>query len=271
MSQDLQAFFRERSALGAIPWPVVIGTSVGVHALLVASLWITPKAAAPEPEVKVTWVTLPAAGGVSGGSGPMEEGQQGERLRRVEEVAPMAPDKISGLEKAPDAIGVKPAKAPVKGTNPDAASTGTSPLAAKGKNPEKNPTTGAAGRGGGSGIGEGSAIPGLKTSTGIQGGTGLIGQLDGTFPFPWYLQYVQDTLTQNWGRMSSAQGRVSVYFRIRKDGRIEGLRIETSSGNAALDQSAEIAVKRVSKFNALPDGFDGDSLGVRFWFTYLGN
>jgi len=271
MSQDLQAYLRERSSLGAVPWPVVIGASAGFHALLAAGLWIAPKAAPPEPEVKVTWVTLPAAGGVSGGSGPVEEGTQGERLRRVEEVAPKTPDKVSGVEKAPDAIGVKAAKAPVKGTNPDPASTGTSPLAAKGRNPEKNPTTGAAGRGGGSGIGEGSAIPGLKTSSGIQGGTGMIGQLDGTFPFPWYLQYVQDTLTNNWGRMSSAQGRVGVYFRIRKDGRIEGLRVETSSGNAALDQSAELAVKRVNKFNALPDGFDGDSLGVRFWFTYLGN
>lgn len=270
MSQDLQAFLKARSHLAAAPWPLVLGASAGLHVLLAAGLWISPKGAPPEPEVKVTWVTLPASGGVSGGSAPMEEGTQGERLRRVEEVAPKAPEQ-SGLEKAPDAIGIKPAKAPVKGTNPDPASTGTSPLAAKGRNPEKNPTVGAAGRGGGNSIGEGSAIPGLKTSTGIQGGTGLIGQLDGTFPFPWYLQYVQDTLTNNWSRMSSAQGRVGVYFRILRDGRVDRLRVETSSGNSALDQSAELAVKRVNRFNPLPEGFEGDSLGVRFWFTYLGN
>jgi TonB family protein len=270
MSQDLQAYLKARSHLGAAPWPLVVGASAGLHLVLAAGLWIGPKGAPAEPEVKVTWVTLPAAGGVSGGSGPMEEGEQGERLRRVEEVAPKSQEK-AGLEKAPDALGLKAPKAPVKGTNPDPASTGTSPLAAKGKNPEKNPTIGAAGRGGGSGIGEGSPVPGLKTSTGTHGGTGLVGQLDGTFPFPWYLQYVQDTLTNNWGRMTSAQGRVGVYFRIRRDGRIEGLRVETSSGNGALDQSAELAVKRVNRLNPLPDGFEGDSLGVRFWFTYLGN
>jgi len=38
VSQDLQAFLKARSHLGAAPWPVVIGASAALHALLAAGL-----------------------------------------------------------------------------------------------------------------------------------------------------------------------------------------------------------------------------------------
>jgi len=41
------------------------------------------------------------------------------------------------------------------------------------------------------------------------GGVGLIGELDGNFPFVRYLQQVQNQITSNWSRMGGAQGRVS--------------------------------------------------------------
>ena len=98
-----------------------------------------------------------------------------------------------------------------------------------------------------------------------------MGELDGNFPFVWYLQNVQNTITGNWNRLSNVQGRVQVYFRIRRDGSLEGIRVEIPSGNAALDQGALLAVKRSDPLPRLPDGFEGRSLGVRFWFSYLGN
>ena len=144
-------------------------------------------------------------------------------------------------------------------------------VAAKGKAPAAAPVVGAAGTGTGGGIGIGSAIPGLKATAGIQGGFGLISDLDSNFPFAWYIQQIQSRITGNWNRLSSAQGRVQVYFRIKRDGSVDGLRVESPSGSGSLDQSALLAVRRTDPLARLPEGFEGSSLGVRFWFTFLGN
>jgi TonB family protein len=64
---------------------------------------------------------------------------------------------------------------------------------------------------------------------------------------------------------------VQIYFRIRRDGSIDGERVESPSGNSLMDQSALLAVRRSNPLPRLPEGFDSPSLGVRFWFTYLGN
>lgn len=271
MSQDLYQLLKERSRVGVLRWQVGLALSGAAHLLAVGAFLVVPKATPPPQEVKVTWVTLPglAALGPSGGSAAMEEGTQGERVRRVEEVAPQS-DSKAGSAVTPNVFGTK-RTAPVKGTSTDPESMGKAPVASKGANPAANPVPGAAGKGTGGGIGEGTAIPGLKASGGVQGGTGLIGDLEGDFPFTWYLQQVQNRITGNWNRLSSAQGRVQIYFRIRKDGGIEAARVESPSGNAMLDQSALLAVRRSDPLPRLPEGFGGSALGVRFWFTYLGN
>jgi len=260
--------------VGVMPWAavLVLGLIVaGVHGA-VLGLWIFLSVrTAPPPEAKVTWVTLPAAsgGGIQGGSEAQEEGKQGERQRRVEEVAPESSEK--GGFVTPNAFGDKKTNA-VKGTNTDQSSLGKSPVAAKGQNPNPNAPQGAAGQGGTGGIGAGTGIPGLKAINGVQGGTGLIGDLDGSeFPFMWYLEQVQRRITNNWVRMNSSQGRVQIYFRIKRDGSLEGIRVEIPSGNAAMDESARLAVRRSDPLQPLPPGFEGQTLGVRFWFTYLGN
>jgi TonB family protein len=271
MRQDLHQILQERAHIGVMRWPAGLALSVGVHVLILGAGFVLPKATDHPEETKVTWVTLPASsgGGVSGGAAAIEEGEQGERQRRVEEVAPQTNEK--GGSVTPNAFGGKKSS-PAKGTNQDQGSLGKSPVAAKGKNPNPNSSTGAAGHGAGGGIGEGTGIPGLKATTGAQGGVGLVGDLDGaSFPFMWYLQQVQNHITSNWNRMSSAQGRVQIYFRIRRDGSLEGIRVEIPSGNGGLDQSALLAVKRSDPLPRLPDGFDGQTLGVRFWFSYLGN
>lgn len=271
MSQDLYSLLRQRARITVLRWPFGLVLSIGAHALAVGAALVVPKASSKPQELKVTWVTLPAAASeasASGGSGAMEEGKTGERIRRVEEVAPQQDQK--GYSPTPNAFGAKGVKG-VSGTNPDPTSTGKAPEAAKGKNPVANPTPGASGSGGGGGLGTGTAIPGLKASAGVQGGSGVIGDLDGDFPFLWYLQQVQSKVTGNWNRLTAAQGRVQIYFRITREGRIEGARIESPSGNAALDQSAMLAVRRSDPLPRLPEGFESQSLGVRFWFSYLGN
>ena len=271
MSQELYPYLRERAQMGSQGLALAVGVSIAFHVLVVAAILFTPKAPPQPPEAKVSWVTLPAMGveGVAGGQGPMEEGKEGERHRRVEEVAPKVSEP-TGYNATPNTFGTRATK-PLQGTSTNADSLGKAPVASKGKTPAANPTPGAAGAGGGGGIGAGTGIPGLKASNGVAGGTGLVGDLDGDFPFLWYIQQVQNRITGNWNRITSVQGRVQIYFRIRRDGVIDSARVEIPSGNNNLDQSALMAVRRSDPLPRLPDGFEGASLGVRFWFTYLGN
>lgn len=271
MSQDLYAYLHERAQLGKRGLSLAIGVSVAFHVVAVGAILFTPKPDPAPEDAKVTWVRLPAAGveGVAGGEAPLEEGKQGERQRRVEEVAPKR-NEPTGYNPSPNAFGTKASK-PLQGTSTNPDSMGKAPVASKGKTPSPNPSVGASGSGGGGGIGVGTGIPGLKASNGVAGGTGLVGELDGNFPFMWYVQQVQSRITGNWNRVTSSQGRVQIYFRIRRDGGIDGARIEIPSGNPNMDQSALMAVRRSDPLPRLPDGFEGSSLGVRFWFTYLGN
>lgn len=270
MSQDLQGYLRSRARLGEMAWGTGLGLSLALHVALGAFfLWPHGRTDQPE-EVKVTWVNLPPAMATpSGGSDAMAEGKNGERLRRVEEVAPQRDTTPTAT--APNPFAEKTTRAAPRGNNPDVASQGSGTTAAKGKAPAAHPVTGAAGQGNGAGIGAGSGIPGLNPSAGVQGGTGLVGGVDGDFPFMWYLQQVQTRITGNWSRVTSQQGRVQIYFRIARDGSLDRVRVEIPSGNPALDESARMAVLRSGPLQQLPEGYDGQYLGVRFWFTYLGN
>ena len=269
MSEDLHGYLQERSRLPGLGWPVGLAVSLGCHGLVLAAILFTPKAA-PPAEAKVTWVSLPPPeGGAPGGSAPLESGHEGERQRRVEEVAPVAEPKAKPAPPtpSPNAFSSK-ASHPLKGTSLDPRSLGKAPVASKGKTPAANPEQGAAGQGGGGGLGKG--VPGLKASAGVQGGTGQIG-VDGDFPSKWYLSQVQQLITGNWNRIGSATGRVQIYFRIKRNGSIEGARIETPSPSAVLDQSALLAVRRSDPLPMLPDAFEGQTLNVWFSFTFLGN
>ena len=271
MSQDLHSYLQERSRLPGLGWPLGLTISLALHGAVAATIFFS---AHYEPTVeapKVTWVTMPSAGGgVAGGSGPLEEGKEGERQRRVEEVAPKAAEP-AGTKPAsvptPNTFTTKAAR-PLKGTSDNPDSLGKAPVASKGKAPTPNAAPGAAGKGGGGGIGEG--IPGLKAVNGVQGGSGLIGAVDGNFPFLYYLQQTQAHITGNWSRLSPVPGRVQIYFRILRSGKLEGIRVESPSSNANLDQSALFAVRRSDPLPPLPDGFEGQALGVHFWFSYLG-
>ncbi|MBI4912139.1 MAG: TonB family protein [Acidobacteria bacterium] len=271
MSQDLYPLLRERAALRGMGLPLGLALSGAVHLAAVGGIWaLSLRPGVKQEEVKVTWINLPASGGKIGGESPLEEGKTGQRIRRTEEVAPKHDEK-AGQAKQADLTGTKLARPVAKGTSQDQSSRGTSPLASKGANPVKNPVSGATGKGGGGGIGEGTGgYPGLPATNGVGGGSGQIG-IEGDFPFSYWPRAVQERVTYNWNRISSAQGRVQIFFRVNRDGRIDGLRVEVPSGNRALDESALLAVKRSDPVMRLPDGFEGDAIGVRFWFTYLGN
>ncbi len=90
------------------------------------------------------------------------------------------------------------------------------------------------------------------------------------FPFSYYLSANERKVSKNWfsGVSSESVGHSCVvYFRLRKDGRIEDLRIEQSSGNSYFDRSATRAIRSAAPFPPLPRAFSDEFLGIHFTFV----
>lgn len=121
----------------------------------------------------------------------------------------------------------------------------------------------AGGGGGGDGTGGGG--------DGLPGTAGSIGLDDTDFVFVYYLTIIKDKIGQNWNPPSrSGQAgetrRVTIYFKIQKNGSVTQIAIEQDSGIPMLDQSALRAVQVSAPFPPLPYDFDDDTLGIHFGF-----
>lgn len=91
-----------------------------------------------------------------------------------------------------------------------------------------------------------------------------------------YLAKVIQTIRSHWlhvipadakaPEMKSAMGAVE--FSIMPDGRITGMKIVSSTGDAAMDQAASAAISASEPFAALPPEFHTPSLTLRFKFYY---
>ncbi len=64
------------------------------------------------------------------------------------------------------------------------------------------------------------------------------------------------------------QGKVSIDFYIRKDGKVEGIKIHESSGEEALDHAAWSSITASNPFPPLPSEFSGEGIGARFHYFY---
>ena len=90
------------------------------------------------------------------------------------------------------------------------------------------------------------------------------------FPFSYYLAAIERKVSQNWfsGVSSGAEGlSCLVFFRLRRDGRVEDVRVEQSSGNTYFDRSAMRAVRSAAPFPPLPRAFTDNYLGIHFTFV----
>ncbi len=271
---EYHAYSRDRAHVGETPLGVAVVIAVIVHVAVVVP-FVLPRRGEEAPKEKITWVTMPSAApsGPSGGAAGTELGEEkGQRLRRADEVAPERPDAKAGSITQQDPFATKVSPGAIKGNSKDETSKGTNTTAAKSPTPAPVPQGGAAGSGNGGAIGAGEGIPGLKATKNNSGGVGLIGGLEGdAFPFPYYLEQVQGRITSNWSRISSMQGRVQIYFRIRRDGQVERVRVEVPSPSEDLNASARMAVLRAAPLPRLPDGYEAEWLGVYMWFTFTGN
>ncbi|HUJ21562.1 MAG TPA: TonB family protein [Bryobacteraceae bacterium] len=89
--------------------------------------------------------------------------------------------------------------------------------------------------------------------------------------YGFYVDILRQKVAQHWRtgdvdpRIRSAPP-VIVTFSIRRDGTISGVRVAQTSGNLALDLSAQRAIADAAPFPALPAGYTGNDVGIEFWF-----
>ncbi len=100
-----------------------------------------------------------------------------------------------------------------------------------------------------------------------------------------YLTRITKIVRQSWYSLmplevyppTKKQGKVSVEFVILKDGRVNGMKLNTGSGDGklnialgdvALDRAAWGGITAFKPFPPLPSQFPGHTLGLRFYFYY---
>jgi len=102
------------------------------------------------------------------------------------------------------------------------------------------------------------------------GATSSVRVDDKNFKFAYYLEIVRETISYNWSPppVSAAKEGVmtTVYFKIARDGRVSGVKVEEESSYDLFDRSAVRAVNVSSPLPPLPAGFSGRWLGVHFEF-----
>jgi protein TonB len=112
-----------------------------------------------------------------------------------------------------------------------------------------------------------SPLYGVKGSGGVGTGTGSpLGAR-----FGWYEALLREKVAGKWNTQTVDQSiqklpEAIVTFVIRRDGSIASVRLVKSSGNYALDTSAQRAIYDAAPFPALPAQFERDSANIEFWF-----
>ncbi len=169
-------------------------------------------------------------------------------------------------EKAPDAIDIQGKNAKIK---PNKKKQVTESKSKSQPAPEAEDNQVAFGEGGPvSGPYGTFSAAGAKGGFGITGGGGDFGS-----KYAWYVQVIQQKVSQNWlryevdPRITSAQ-RVYVTFDVARDGHPTNIRVEQSSGVPSLDISATRALQRIDTFGPLPNDYSGNKISVEFWFDY---
>ena len=86
-----------------------------------------------------------------------------------------------------------------------------------------------------------------------------------------YVTILRQRVAEKWHtgdvdpRIQSAP-RVIVTFDLMRDGSVRNVRIAQSSGNTALDYSAQRAIYDASPFPPLPPAYERNDAVIEFWF-----
>ncbi|GIU74892.1 MAG: hypothetical protein KatS3mg004_1979 [Bryobacteraceae bacterium] len=86
-----------------------------------------------------------------------------------------------------------------------------------------------------------------------------------------YAAVLRDRVAQHW-RTEQVDPRIRtlppaiVVFELHRSGQVRNVRLVQSSGNVALDYSAQRAILEASPFEPIPPGCEGNPAIVEFWF-----
>lgn len=89
-----------------------------------------------------------------------------------------------------------------------------------------------------------------------------------TFPYPWYITQVRNSLWSEWEKRRPAGTTLGtmVSFAIARDGKIKNLKVQKSSGDDSFDFAATSAVINAGPFPPLPMLYEKDELTVTVEF-----
>ena len=127
------------------------------------------------------------------------------------------------------------------------------------------------------GHGGSASIPsGYSPSPGpLNGGIQAQGVGGGDFAgrYPWYVQSVVRAINQNWMQntidpavRAARTAKTTMSFSINRDGTIKSIRVQESSGNRSMDDSAQRALLSIDHFPPLPPDYSGNYVDVTFYF-----
>ena len=89
------------------------------------------------------------------------------------------------------------------------------------------------------------------------------------FPYAYYTSMIVKKIGRNWQwAVEFGKLKAVIYFKVQKDGSLSAVSIKESSGDEMFDQQAIRAVKLSDPFPPLPEGYDENSLGVFFEFSF---
>ncbi|MBI5179042.1 MAG: energy transducer TonB [Nitrospinae bacterium] len=120
------------------------------------------------------------------------------------------------------------------------------------------------------------ALPEAKQSESVakevreKKGGGIIHLKD--FPYEWHIRMMEGKIFTNWDTLSfnyftDRPIKVTIYYKINREGKITHIEIEQSSLNNNIDRSALEAVQKSAPFPPLPPGYKEETLDVHFGFT----
>jgi TonB family protein len=122
--------------------------------------------------------------------------------------------------------------------------------------------------------GSGITSPGAAAGP-LQSGTQILSDTEGV-DFTAYMRRLHDDVQRNWNPLIPEEveppllkkGIVGLRFSILPNGQIGDMKLETTSGDVALDKAAWYAITSEGQFPPLPKGFHGPDLELRVGFFY---
>ena len=108
----------------------------------------------------------------------------------------------------------------------------------------------------------------LGTASGSTAGTGPVNLNVTDFPYAYYIRQVHQKIQERWNGRAIPGQQPSVVFEIGRDGRLNGVAIDKSSGNGYYDQAALRAINDASPFPPLPVEYKKSALRIGLQFVF---